>query len=57
MSNSARGGIRGFPLIYIMVDPMWILLLEAGVALSLLILVVWWTTRPGKKDEDEDSKE
>ena len=60
MSNSARGGIRGFPLIYIMVDPMWILLLEAGVALSLLILVVWWTARPGKKkdeDEDEDSKE
>jgi hypothetical protein len=40
-----------------MVDPMWILLLEAGVALSLLILVVWWTARPGKKDEDEDSKE
>ena len=57
MSNSARGGIRGFPLIYIMVDPMWILLLEAGVALSLLILVVWWTTRPQKKDEDEDNKE
>jgi hypothetical protein len=40
-----------------MVDPMWIFLLEAGVALSLLILVVWWTTRPAKKDEDEDNKE
>jgi hypothetical protein len=40
-----------------MVDPMWILVLEAGVALSLLILVVWWTARPKKKDEDEDNKE
>jgi hypothetical protein len=36
-----------------MVDPMWILLLEAGVALSLLILIVWWT-RPRKKNDEND---
>jgi hypothetical protein len=36
---------------------MWILLLEAGVALSLLILIVWWT-RPAKprRDEEENDK-
>ena len=53
--NSVR--CSDVPLIYIMVDPMWILLLEAGVALSLLILVVWWTTRPRKKSDDEDDKD
>ena len=34
-----------------MINPMWILLLEAGVALSLLILIVWWT-RPRKKNRE-----
>ncbi len=34
-----------------MINPMWILLLEAGVALSLLILVVWWT-KPRKKNKE-----
>jgi hypothetical protein len=36
---------------------MWILLLEAAVALSLLILIVWWT-RPfsPRKKEDENDK-
>ncbi|SEP24881.1 hypothetical protein [Nitrosovibrio sp. Nv6] len=37
-----------------MVDPMWILLLEAGVALSLFILVIWWTAKPRKKDDGND---
>jgi hypothetical protein len=28
---------------------MWLLLLEAGVALFLLIFIVWWTMFSGKK--------
>ncbi|MEO7883083.1 MAG: hypothetical protein ABIR49_00150 [Nitrosospira sp.] len=35
-----------------MLDPMWILLLEAGVALALLFIIVWWT-RPEKKDSEK----
>ena len=36
---------------------MWVVILEALVALSLLILIVWWT-RPLKprKDEGENNK-
>lgn len=30
---------------------LWIILLEAGVALGLLIFIVWWTLpRSGRKD-------
>jgi hypothetical protein len=33
---------------------MWIFLLEAGVALGLLLLIVWWTwPRSEKKDKGE----
>jgi hypothetical protein len=28
---------------------MWLLFLEAGVALFLLIFIVWWTMFSGKK--------
>ncbi len=28
---------------------MWILMLEAGVALFLLVFIVWWTMFSGKK--------
>ena len=31
---------------------MWIFVLEAGVALALLIFIVWWTM-PRKKDDDK----
>ena len=32
---------------------MWIFLLEAAVALGLLLFIVWWTwPRPEKKDDD-----
>ena len=34
---------------------MWVLVLEAAVALSLLILIVWWTAKP-RKNEDEEEK-
>lgn len=29
---------------------MWIFVLEAGVALALLIFIVWWTLPSKKKD-------
>jgi hypothetical protein len=37
---------------------MWIILLEAAVALSLLILIVWWT-KPfaPRKNEHENDKD
>jgi len=28
---------------------MWILVLEAGAALALLIFIVWWTMFSGRK--------
>lgn len=28
---------------------MWLLMLEAGVALFLLVFIVWWTMFSGKK--------
>jgi hypothetical protein len=30
---------------------LWIFLLEAGLALALLLLIVWWTL-PGKQKKD-----
>lgn len=33
---------------------MWLLFLEAGIALGLLIFIVWWTMFSGRKDEDDD---
>ena len=33
---------------------MWMSLLEAGVAVGLLLFIVWWTwPRPGNKDDGE----
>jgi len=29
---------------------MWLILLEAGVALALLVLIVWWTMFSGRKN-------
>ncbi|HTD02459.1 hypothetical protein [Undibacterium sp.] len=31
---------------------MWLLALEAGIAMSLLIFIVWWTMFSGKKPND-----
>jgi hypothetical protein len=33
---------------------MWILMVEAGVALFLLVFIVWWTMFAGRKDLDGD---
>ncbi len=32
---------------------MWVILLEMGVALGLLLLIVWWTW-PKKRPADKD---
>ena len=34
---------------------MWVIFLEMGVALGLLLLIVWWTW-PKKRPEDEDKQ-
>lgn len=34
---------------------MWILLLEAGAALFLLVFIVWWTMFAGRKPEQPSS--
>jgi hypothetical protein len=33
---------------------MWILMVEAGVALFLLVFIVWWTMFAGRKDVGRD---
>jgi hypothetical protein len=35
-------------------NDMWILMVEAGVALFLLVFIVWWTMFAGRKDMPED---
>lgn len=34
---------------------MWILMVEAGVALLLLVFIVWWTMFAGRDDADLDA--
>jgi hypothetical protein len=34
---------------------MWILMLEAGTALFLLVFIVWWTMFAGRKPEQQPS--
>jgi hypothetical protein len=57
-SSSSATSKRGWSMMHaidIGVWPhMWIFLLEAGVALGLLFLIVWWTwPRSEKKDRAE----
>jgi hypothetical protein len=35
---------------------MWLLLLEAGIAMFLLIFIVWWTMFAGRKPEHPAAK-
>ena len=37
-------------------DALLWLVLEAGVALALLILIVWWTIPRGNKPRDADTE-
>lgn len=34
-------------------SPMWIFLLEAGVALALLLFILWWTLPRKEKDASD----
>ena len=36
---------------------MWLLMVEAGVALFLLVFIVWWTMYSGKKPEQERQRD
>lgn len=36
---------------------MWLLLLEAGFALCLLIFIVWWTMFSGRKPDQPVKKD
>jgi hypothetical protein len=36
---------------------MWLLAVEAAVALGLFIFVIWWTMFSGKKKKDEENKD
>jgi hypothetical protein len=33
--------------------PMWVLALEAGVALGLLVFIIWWTMGSVRKKDKE----
>lgn len=33
---------------------MWLLILEAMIALGLLVFAVWWTMFSGRKPRDDD---
>ncbi len=35
---------------------MWLLMIEAGVALFLLVFIVWWTMYSGKKPEQHETQ-
>jgi hypothetical protein len=35
---------------------MWLLMLEAGVALFLLVFIVWWTMFSGKKPSQTEQQ-
>jgi len=35
---------------------MWLVLLEAGIAMFLLIFIVWWTMFAGRKPERPAAK-
>jgi hypothetical protein len=36
---------------------MWILMVEAGVALCLLVFIVWWTMFAGRKEPPAPQRE
>ena len=39
---------------------MWILLLEAGVAMLILVMIVWWTmfsSKPDKRTGQQDNQQ
>ncbi len=37
-----------------LVEKLWIFLVEIGVALTLLVIIIWWTLPRKKDDEKKD---
>jgi hypothetical protein len=35
---------------------MWVLFLEAGIAVSLLVFIMWWTLGSTRKKEKDEQK-
>jgi hypothetical protein len=35
---------------------LWIIVLEAGVALALFAFIVWWTVPGKRRDKDSDAR-
>ncbi|HEY6864878.1 MAG TPA: hypothetical protein VI319_13360 [Burkholderiales bacterium] len=35
---------------------LWIIVLEAGLALALLLFIVWWTVPKRRRDPESDAK-
>jgi hypothetical protein len=54
--NSAASRIAAPPTTFAELRSMWVIFLEMGVALGLLLLIVWWTW-PKKRPEDKDAPE
>ena len=48
------GTLRRIVYMGTMGTDMWILMVEAGVALFLFVFIVWWTMFAGRKDSDRD---
>ncbi|SFP40321.1 hypothetical protein SAMN05216419_100250 [Nitrosomonas cryotolerans] len=36
---------------------MWVIAIEAVLALGLFIFIMWWTMFSGKKKDDDDKKD
>lgn len=36
---------------------MWLLVVEAAVALGLFLFIIWWTMFSGKKKRDDEKKD
>tara|TARA_R110002073_G_scaffold286193_2_gene450716 strand:- start:2644 stop:2754 length:111 start_codon:yes stop_codon:yes gene_type:complete len=36
---------------------MWVIAIEAILALSLFVFIIWWTMFSGKKKDDDEKKD
>ena len=52
--NVTPSRIAALPTTLAEIRSMWVIFLEMGVALGLLLLIVWWTW-PKKRPQDKDS--
>lgn len=54
--SNAPSRIAALPTTLAEIRSMWVIFLEMGVALGLLLLIVWWTW-PKKRPQDKDTPE